>query len=162
MVDKHVDAYQRAKSRHQKIDVTQRILVNVANEGGWFLEKDEEREGWYRINEQRARKKTAQAIQYRLKRSSSSLSSNAGDPPVNMHLLAPRDRGTQRESISLDPGRLISAVDASRNVSISSLLFGHNPLSLAVDVLNNASNSSSDTNDDLILTDEEILASLGY
>jgi hypothetical protein len=64
------ERYQNATSRQEQVHITMNVVVAIRNTGGWFLRYDEDQQGWVHIDEKTARKKVAQAIQYRRRRSS--------------------------------------------------------------------------------------------
>jgi hypothetical protein len=64
------DRYFEATSRHEKVNVTQQVVLAVAQTGR-FLKFDQGLQGWVEVPECTARQKVCQALQYRRRRDTS-------------------------------------------------------------------------------------------
>ena len=65
LVASHHDAYIEATSRHEKIHVSQRVVVAVYDLQGRFLKYEDDLQGWVEVSERAARTKVCQAFHYR-------------------------------------------------------------------------------------------------
>ena len=65
LVAAHHDAYMEATCRHEKIHVSQRVVVAVYDLQGRFLKYEDDLQGWVEVSERAARTKVCQAFHYR-------------------------------------------------------------------------------------------------
>jgi hypothetical protein len=119
-------------------------VVEVRNGGGWFLQYDEERQGWVTIDEQAARKKVSQAIQYRRRRSLHS------DSPNQMN-----GNDDQLTNISVMNQQFHVANNSNQTEAPSVSLPSSSPLD------GSTHERSSRSGDDDIVSNEQIYEALG-
>ena len=137
--------------------ITQKVIVEVRKGGGWFLRYDEQLQGWASIDEQAARKKVSQAIQYRRRKL------NNGDSTSEFNY-----DGDLQSNTAIEPSQYTIEGDLNPMDSFNESYFSDGDIGLASYVsiqrssqLDDFRRSASTSNLDEIVTDAEIYESLG-
>lgn len=160
LVDLNSARYAEATSRQEKVHITQGVIAAIRAEGGWFLKADQRRDGWIDIDEQLARKKVAQAIQYRRRVETidtrcniNTLNSNPDSSNPNAILSAPNPSTSSNSAGFSDSFNGSESEQLYQSALFSDATNGEATL--------NAMHSETTQNVEPLLTDDEILQHLG-